>query len=300
MQPQPVRVGRFFAGDTNAPFVQVLETALQQLQQFNNVQFESGGLLTQYGNYDDDPAVLDQKADILVNANPAVNVLFAGSTNQALALVKAEQSANKSIPIIIGVTGDRDLFPASPPVGGTADHPHGTDAATNQVIGQIQYLRNEIGSDLTRIAVLLNEKNHAKNREANYATGVANGMGIEVSLLRESKLFTDPNPLQTLQGDFRQAKAEGAQGLIVIEDPLITGHIADVLTAADDAVDGLPAIYGPPGIVQSPPAGAPAGLMAYGPDHDLMFQRAAQMLFDVAVQHQPVQFINLPLVYVHR
>jgi hypothetical protein len=296
-------IGLLSAGSKTAPYTQRLTSAMRgelaQLHRLGAFRFRLQPTHELYADYND--AQLPALAQSLVQAG--LDAIIAGSTPAALALVNASQALVANIPIVVMITGDRNQFLGSP-VAGILDHGQG------QAEDQVAFLADEVsanGGTLATVAVLRNANNPGKSLEyQNTLSAIAN-RGLQPYSMDASVLagMTDLQAAQRLTQDFRAAKAAGAGGGVVIEDPLVMRYLKQIIDTVDssDPTVGMPAIYGPPEIVDNPTPGLTPGLMAYGPRHENMWAGGVYLLYKILVLHQnPATLFQQawPLEFRHR
>ena len=173
----------------------------------------------------------------------------------------AAHRATKSIPIVMVASGD----PVKTGLVGSLGRPGGnvtglTYYATELVEKRLQLL-TEIVPRASRIAILGNpESDHVFGLYRNDADGAARTLGI--SLVKR-----DANQPRDLETAFEIFVKNGAQGLLVLTDPMLSAQAQRI---ADLAVQHrLPAMHWGRWFVEA------GGLAAYSADYNAMIHRAA-------------------------
>jgi putative ABC transport system substrate-binding protein len=123
---------------------------------------------------------------------------------------------------------------------------------------QLQFLKAVI-PQASRIAVLINPKNPLHPRDQARLAEFGRLLGVELVVVEASK----PDQLEIA---LEAARKEGAEGIHVLDDPLIFIHSVTVVRLAPRY--RLPAIYLNPRNVQD------GGLMSYGPNNVGLWRRA--------------------------
>jgi putative tryptophan/tyrosine transport system substrate-binding protein len=189
----------------------------------------------------------------LVDLHPDVIVSI---TTPATAAMKA---ATDSIPIVFAYVGD--------PVGtgfvASLSHPGGNMTGQSILAPQLSGKRLELLTEMlpasSTIAVIGNPTNAAvtlQAQEAQDAAPLRTPAGLDRGAQRRRYLSA-----------FDIAKQEGAQGVIVLPDPLTGSHRSAIIEAAAKAQ--MPTMYGYREYVDH------GGFMAYGPNYWGVFRRAA-------------------------
>jgi putative ABC transport system substrate-binding protein len=201
--------------------------------------------------------------------------------------IRAAQRATRAVPIVMGAVGD--------PVGSgfvqSLARPGGNTTGLTLVSPELNLKRLELLKELlpgaTRIALLANPDN--PNRHARQLEAPSRPLGMRLQVVEAS----GPDELD---GAFGTMVKGGAEGLLVLPDPVLFGHRQRIVALA--AKQRLPAIY------EAREFAREGGLLSYGPNIAANFHRAAALVdrilrgaspADLPVE-QPVKFdftINL-------
>jgi putative ABC transport system substrate-binding protein len=173
---------------------------------------------------------------------------------------QAAKAATTTVPIVFAGVGD----PVGQGVVASLGRPGGNvTGSSNNVTGltskRVELLK-EIVPDATRLAVLWNSGNPAATRSASEVGSAAEALTMQ---LRNLEVRGDAD----FEGAFAAATQDGAQGLVVVPDPLTVGH--QRMIAERTLQIGLPSI------LDRKEYALAGGLMSYGPDQSAEFRRAA-------------------------
>jgi putative tryptophan/tyrosine transport system substrate-binding protein len=190
----------------------------------------------------------------LVDLNPDVIVSI---TTPATAAVKA---ATGSIPIVFANVGD--------PVGtgfvASLAHPGGNVTGQSIIAVQLSAKRLELLKEMiptsSLAAVIWNSTNAAVRLAWQETQEAATLLGMRLISI-EVRMADD------IASAFDIAKQQGAQGLIVVPEPVTASHRSAIIELA--AKTRMPTMYGQREYVDD------GGLMAYGPNYRAVFRRAA-------------------------
>jgi len=218
------------------------------------------------GRYDRLPAlvadVLRQKIDVLVTAGTAAAV--------------AAKNATTTTPIVAMGMADPIHSGLAVSLARPGGNVTGLSSGWDEVAGKWLELLQEMVPRLSHVAVV-----------ANTDTPVVREMAQELVAIgpaRSVKLFLiEAREPAALDSAFEQARRK-AQGVLTISDPMMAAHRWQVTAVA--AKYRLPAIYGLRDYIEA------GGLMAYGPDFAVMFQRAADYVDKILRGAQPA---DLPI-----
>ena len=186
------------------------------------------------------------KMDVIVtNGDPAIRA------------VKAE---TRTIPIVVAIAGD--LVAAGHAV--SLARPGGqvtgfVDMAQDVGAKRVELLK-EFVPTLTRIGVLWNVTNSLKVREFKETEAAVRALGLAFKSL-------EVRNAEDIERAFRVAARERVGAIVVLQEPLTTGHAEDIARLAAEA--RLPTIFG---LRDSVDAG---GLMAYGPSRSAFYRQVA-------------------------
>jgi putative ABC transport system substrate-binding protein len=218
---------------------------------------EGGNLLVEKrsaeGQYDRLPAIMkelvDRKVDVLVTYSTAAGI--------------AAKNATSTVPILDAAMGDpvRDGLVAS------LAHPGGNLTGlsfgwSEGFAGKFLELLQETVPRLSTVAMITNPSNpfeRTKVKELLAAAQVRH-LKLKVIPLRAS---------DSLQQVLEQARRQG-QALLVLGDPFLHSQRHEIASFASQ--HRLPALYGMRGFVEA------GGMMAYGPDVNVAWRRAAEYL----------------------
>jgi putative ABC transport system substrate-binding protein len=214
-----------------------------------------------------------------------VDVIVTAGT---LATIAAKQ-ATTEIPIVFGAVTDAvgsGLVANLPHPGGNVT---GLTMQQHDTASKRIELLHDVIPNLRRVAVLVNVGNPGAKLEIEGAQTAARTLGLgDVATIGIRRAEDIAPAIEALKGN--------ADALVVVTDPLVSSHRAQINTLALNA--RLPTMHGGREYVED------GGLMSYGPDISDMFGRAAELVdkilhgakpIDMPVQ-QPTKFelvINL-------
>ena len=176
------------------------------------------------------------------------------------AAIRALKQATKTIPIVVGVTGDlvvtgHAASPARP--GGNIT---GFVDTSPDLSGKRLELLKEILPKVSRIAILWNAANPVKVLDFKETEAAAQALGLKLQSL-EVKASED------FENKFKIATTQRSGALVVLQDALTTANTKSIVDFATKS--RLPAMYGSSEVVDV------GGLMSYAANlHDL-FRRTA-------------------------
>jgi ABC-type uncharacterized transport system substrate-binding protein len=211
-------------------------------------------------------AQLPVLAKELVDLHPDVIVAI---TTPATAAVKG---ATGSIPIVFANVGD--------PVGtgfvASLAHPGGNVTGQSIVAVELSAKRLELLKEMiptaSSTAIIWNSTNVAVRLGWQEAQEAATLLGMRLVSI-EIRTADD------IASAFDIAKQQGAQGLIVVPDPVTASHRSAIIELA--AKTRMPTMYGQREYVDD------GGLMAYGPNYRAVFRRAAIYVDKILKGMQP-------------
>lgn len=182
------------------------------------------------------------------------------------------REATSTIPIVMAVSGDpvAEGFAAS--LARPGGNLTGLSNMSPTLSGKRVELLKEAVPTLQRLAVLGSSNNPTAQAQREETLAAARALGLE-------GWSVDVQQAQDLAPAFAALSADGAEGLLVLPDPLTSRERRRIIALA--AEYGLPAIYGIGEFV------ADGGLMAYGPDRNAMFRRAAAYVDKILRGEQP-------------
>ena len=186
--------------------------------------------------------------------------------------VAAVKELTATIPIVFVAAGDpvrSGLVASLARPGGNVT---GLSTVAVELGGKRLELLKETAPQMTRVAVLWNAANATKAQEFAEAQAAAPTLGLQV-------LSLEVRAPDELEPAFQAATRDGAEGLSVLNDPLVFTNRARIANLA--AESRLPAIYENRDFVQ------PGGLMAYGPSFTAAVRRAAYYVTRVLQEARP-------------
>jgi putative tryptophan/tyrosine transport system substrate-binding protein len=249
-QAEPMRRIGVLAGQEN--HLPEFEAFRKQLQDLAYV--EGKNLTIDWRYAERGPDQLPILAQQLVELHPDVIVSI---TTPATAAVKATTG---SIPIVFAYVGD----PVETGFVASLSHPGGNLTSQSILAPQLSGKRLELLKETipasTTFAVIGNPTNPAVRLQSQEAQDAAPLLGIRLVSI-EVRRAGD------IAAAFDIAKQEGAQGVIVLPDPLTGSHRSAIIELA--AKTRMPTMYGYREYVDD------GGFMAYGPNYRAVFRRAA-------------------------
>jgi putative ABC transport system substrate-binding protein len=173
----------------------------------------------------------------------------------------AAHRATRSIPIVMIASGDpvrTGLVASLARPGGNVT---GLTYYAADLVEKRLHLLKEIIPRATRVAVLENpESDHVFGMYRQDTERAARAVGLQL-------VKADVSRPQDLERGFDRMVADGAQGLLVLTDPMLSANARRIAELA--ARHRLPAMYWAPWFVEA------GGLIAYSPDYAAMLRRAA-------------------------
>jgi putative ABC transport system substrate-binding protein len=203
------------------------------------------------GRYDQLP---DLAAELV---HRGVDVVF---TSWGTPTAVAAKNATQTIPVVFTGVGDAvgvGLVGSLRRPGGNVT---GLTIISETTVGKQLELLKETVPQMIRVAVLLNPINPVYGPMLRDLEAMGHTLGIQVNRIG----VDDPSELERV---IDSAKREGADGVVVLRDPMLIMYQAHLLDVVGNAK--LPAIYGLREAVD------PGGLMSYGPNLPDMYRRAA-------------------------
>jgi len=249
--PKPARIGVLSPGSPGpSPYLDAFGESLHE-----HGYVEGQNIVIEYRYTEGQPERAPGLAAELV-ALPVDAIVVIGGTPQ----VRVVKELTTTIPIIFVAAGD----PVQDGLVTSLARPSGnltglSTMATGLAGKRLEQLKGAL-PQITRVAVLWNAANPAKAREAREAKAAAPGLGLQLQSLE----VREPNDMETA---FQAATQGGAEGLLVLNDPLVFAQRTRIVNLA--AESRLPAIYVDREFVLA------GGLMAYGPSFVEALQRAA-------------------------
>jgi putative ABC transport system substrate-binding protein len=167
--------------------------------------------------------------------------------------------ATTTIPVVtpIGDASGTGLEPSLPTPSGNLT---GVTNLATGLSGKRLQLLHAVAPAASRVAVLRNAALPNSGPLMAESQAAAQTLGIEL-------LELEIQSADDIEGAFGRATAEGADGLVVLPDPLANTNAREIVRRANQA--GLPTMYGVRLFVDA------GGLMAHGPNREQMYRRAA-------------------------
>lgn len=199
-----------------------------------------------------------------------VDVIVAAATPANL----AAQAGAGTIPVVMVAVADPvrvGLVASLARPGGTMT---GLSLLTPELSGKRLELLVEITRQIRRAAVLSNPENSSGAVFIQETLSAAQGMQIQIHTL---------NARNSAEIDlaFNEAAKEGAQGLIVLDDPVLWGQRKQVVALAAKA--RLPVMYGYSEFVHE------GGLISYGPHRPDLYRRTASYVDRILKGAKPAE-----------
>jgi putative tryptophan/tyrosine transport system substrate-binding protein len=141
----------------------------------------------------------------------------------------------------------------------------GTSGMSAEVVGKSLQLLKEVVPNLSRVAVLWNPDNAIFQAQMLKETQIAAGaLGVEPQAFAA-------RDADELERAFAAISTASLGALLVLADPIFILHRAPIVNFAEKS--RLPTMYGTREFITA------GGLMAYGPDYNDLFRRAAPPIF---------------------
>ena len=251
-QARVTRIG-YLGGGTSGPYPVFLDAFRQAMRELGYVEGEN--ITIEYRFVDGALGRAPAMAAELVALK--LDVIVANGSAQ----VEAARVASNVVPIVgVPLGGD----PVRVGLVASLARPGGnvtglSTVASGTVAKRLQFLR-EVAPGLDRVAVLWNAGNSTKAAEYAEAEGAAATLGLRL-------LSAEVRGPGDFDGAFQAVTASGAGALMVLADPLVNGHGAQIAAVA--LRQRLPSMF-------EPRDGTDAGgLMNYGPSVIDLYRRAA-------------------------
>jgi len=226
---------------------------LQGLHQLGYI--EGKNILIEYRFADEKFERLAELAAELVRLD--VDVIVAAVTQASL----AAKAATRTIPVVMLGVSDPVRSGLVASLARPGANITGTSSMTAEVVGKSLELLKEVVPKLSRVAVLWNPDNAIFQAQMLQATERAAGvLGLQLRKV-------GARGLDELNRAFETISSESVGALLVLADPTLIAHRARIIDFA--AKNHLPAIYGANDHAEA------GGLMAYAPDMEGQFRRAA-------------------------
>lgn len=185
-----------------------------------------------------------------------VDVLVLGDS-QAIPVAK---QATSTVPLVMTISGDvvgQGLVGSLARPGGNLT---GLTNLSARLSGKRLELLVETMPGISRVGVLWNATNPSAKLQWNEAEAASKPLGVQLQSL-------ELRGREDIPSAFEAAVTEGAEALVIVQDPLTISQRSRIATLAME--NRLPAMYGASEYVES------GGLMSYGPDRAAMSRRAA-------------------------
>jgi putative tryptophan/tyrosine transport system substrate-binding protein len=211
-----------------------------------------------YRSADGQPERLPALAAELVAMKPDVLVTGFGTV-----AAKAGKAAAGGIPVVFMAVGDPVGAGVVESLARTGGNVTGLSDLAAQIQGsRLQMLREVIPSDAL-VAVLMNPGTP-------YTALAYRELEAAANIAKMSLRAFEARSAEEVATQLRAAKAAGAGGLVVLEDPLTVGARREIAALAIEL--RLPAIYGYREFAEA------GGLMSYGTDHVTQWRRGAEIV----------------------
>jgi putative tryptophan/tyrosine transport system substrate-binding protein len=175
------------------------------------------------------------------------------------AAIRALKQATRTIPIVVGVTGDLVATGHAVSLARPGGNITGLVDTSPELSGKRLEILKEILPTITRIAVLWNGANPVKRLDYKESEAAAHSMGLRLQSLEVKTAGDFDNKLR--------AAMQSAAALVVLHDALIASNTKSIV---DFTVNNrLPAMHGATEVVDA------GGLMSYAANVPDLFRRSA-------------------------
>jgi putative tryptophan/tyrosine transport system substrate-binding protein len=242
------RVGLLlFGASTSVPADLMQELRDLGYVEGRNIEFEVRSVGGELGRFSELGAeLLRSKIDLLVTTNTRA--------------AQAVANLTKTVPIVVIASGDLVGTGLAASLARPGGNVTGLTALSPELSAKRLELLKEVVPGLKRVAVLWNPDGPAPVRAFKEIQAASRLLGLEILSL-EVRVPGDIGPA------FAALARGRAQGLQVINDPLITGNIATIVKLA--AERRVPTVFPSRAFVDA------GGLIAYGPNYAEMYRRSA-------------------------
>jgi putative tryptophan/tyrosine transport system substrate-binding protein len=214
---------------------------------------EGQNIVIEYRWAEGKPDRLPKLAAELVNLR--VNIIV----THGEAAIRALKQATRTIPIVVGVTGDLVATGHAVSLARPGGNITGLVDTSPELSGKRLEILKEILPTITRIAVLWNGANPVKQLDYKESEAAAHSMGLRLQSLEVKTAGDFDNKLR--------AAMQSAAALVVLQDALIASNTKSIV---DFTVNyRLPAMYGATEMVDV------GGLMSYAANVPNLFRRSA-------------------------
>ena len=243
------RIGLLHAGSAPDPN---FEAFRRQLREFGFV--EGQNLVVEDRWAEGKPDRLPDLAVDLVQQK--VDLLLAGGT----APIQALKQATTTIPIVMAVSGDPVGAGLVASLARPGANVTGLSIIGPELTGKRMELIKEIVPALSEVAVLSNQSNPHRLLEFSWAQNSALALGLRLTLyaVRDAK---------EVQSTFSTMTRAHAQAVVVLGDPLLFGHRAEVAELA--VKSGIPLLSDQAAYVEA------GGLLSYAANYADLYRQAA-------------------------
>ncbi len=202
------------------------------------------------GHHDRMPALVAElvrlKADVIVAAATPANL--------------AARAGAGSIPVVMVAVSDPTRIGLVDSLARPGGRMTGLSLLTPELSGKRLGMLAEVARQVRRVAVLNNPDNSSHAVFLQETRSAAKAMQIRIDTLNAR------NPVE-IERAFEEAAREGADALIVFDDPVLWGHRKQIVARAAQA--RLPVMYGYSEFVDE------GGLISYGPHRPDLYRRTA-------------------------
>jgi putative ABC transport system substrate-binding protein len=185
-----------------------------------------------------------------------VDVIVAAATPASL----AAKAGSGAIPIVIVAVSDPSRIGLVESLAHPGGRITGLSLLTPELSGKRLSMLAEVARPIRRLAVLNNPDNSSHAVFLQETRSAASDLQIQIHSLNAR------NPGE-IESAFQEAAREGAQALIVFDDPVLWSHRKQVVALAANA--RLPVMYGYSEYVDE------GGLISYGPHRPDLYRRTA-------------------------
>ena len=251
---QATKISRI--GFLGAASASALANRLDALRQaLHELGYEEGkNIVIEYryseGKFDRLPALADElvrlKVDIIVTHGDAA--------------IRALKQATKTIPIVVGVTGDLVVTGYAASLARPGGNITGFVDTSPDLSGKRLELLKEVLPKVSRIAVLWNGANPVKVLDFKETETAAQVLGLKLQSL-------ELRAPEDFEKRFKAATTQRSGALVVLQDALTTANARSIVDFAKTS--RLPAMYGSTEFVDV------GGLMSYAANFPDLFRRAA-------------------------
>jgi len=193
------------------------------------------------------------------------------------AAIRALKQATKTIPIVVGVTGDLVVTGHAATLARPGGNVTGFVDTSPDLSGKRMELLKEILPKASRIAVLWNAANPVKVLDFKETATAALALGLKLQSL-------EVRASEDFEIKFKAATTQRAGALVVLQDALTTANTRSIVDFA--AKSRLPAMYGSTEVVDV------GGLMSYAANLPDLFRRAAMYVDKILKGSSPA---DLPI-----